>query len=163
MLATTVALHDIQDIEGFVNRTINRANLSLKREEREELVLEGLAILYRLSEIYEPHREGHARDDSRFSGFAAMYLPRKLGDAWHRMHPEHRLVTDPDTGKRSWCYLDKPTSYEHVIGHRSDAERAAVTEDNVRARLEDFSPIPLPTRARRRDASETKNPVARAA
>src|SRR5436309_3550379 len=41
MLPTTVALHDVDDVEGFVNRTINNARLSLKRDERDELVLEG--------------------------------------------------------------------------------------------------------------------------
>jgi hypothetical protein len=37
-----------------------------------------------------------------------MFLPRRLGDAWHRWHPEHRYITDPATGRRRWHY-DPPT------------------------------------------------------
>lgn len=163
MLSNPVRLHDVTDVEGFVNRTINRANLSLSRDEREELVLEGIALMYKLSDQYQPHRNGHARNDGRFSGYAAMFLPRKLGDAWHRMHPEHRQVADPETGKRRWAYLPKPTSYETVVAAERSDDSIGVLETRVRFHSDEFSPIPLSPRPRHDDATRPARQVARAA
>ena len=105
-------LYDIRDPSAFVQGTINAFTAATARrpwpivlsaEEREELHQEGLAILYRLSGTFETRREGYEQD-GRFSGHAAMFLPRKLGDAWHRMHPDsHQQVHDPESGKRVWA------------------------------------------------------------
>lgn len=110
MLATTVAVHDIDDAEGFVAATIRRSGIQLSEDEREELLAEGIRILFELSQRFEPRRGNHAQD-GRFSGFAAQFLPRKLGDAWHRWNPDHRYVTGED-GKRTWVYYPKPVSIE---------------------------------------------------
>lgn len=110
-LRAVVALEDIADVEGFVNATLNASGIEFQPDERDELVAEGLAILYQLHQRFERRRAGYTQD-GRFSGFAAMYLPRKLGDAWHRARPEHRYITDPDTGKRSWAFFKAHTSLD---------------------------------------------------
>jgi hypothetical protein len=102
-LATPLRLHDVDDAEGFVAATISRSGIPFDPSEHQELMLEGLAILCELAAKYEPHRPGY-KQAGRFSGYAAQFLPRRLGDAWHRLHPNHRYVTDPVTGKRSWHY-----------------------------------------------------------
>jgi hypothetical protein len=117
MLASPFALRDVDDVENFVAATIQRALPGLEEGEFEELKLEGLAIMCELDRKFEPRREGY-QQDGRFSGYAAMYLPRKLGDAWHRLHPEHRYVTDPESGRRSWIYDQAPVSLDGI------AERA---------------------------------------
>lgn len=127
MLATTVAIHDpqrcdprycVHDVEGFVNATINAFErgdrpewAAIRGGEREELVLEGIAIMYQLERRYEPQRGNHAQG-GWFSGFAAYFLPKKLGEAWHRLHENHRYVTDPETGKRRWVYLQEASSLD---------------------------------------------------
>jgi hypothetical protein len=110
VLGTSVALHDIDDIEAFVGSTISRSGIQLGADEHDELLAEGIAILYQLAERFEPRRGSH-QQDGRFSGFAAQFLSRKLGDAWHRLNPDHRYVTGED-GKRTWVYYRKPVSIQ---------------------------------------------------
>lgn len=116
LLHEPIALRDVADIEGFVNATINsefkdRRRLNITRQEREELLSEGMAILYELSSVFVARRPGHTKD-GRFSGFASFYLPKRLAEAWHRTHEEHRYVTDPETGKRRYVYLTPSTSLD---------------------------------------------------
>ena len=99
-----IALMDIGNCEAFVQRTIDRSAITYGPSEREELLSEGLTLLYELAQKYNPGVGGRDATGSRFSGYAAMFLPRRLGDAWHKAHPEHRYITDPDTGKRGWRY-----------------------------------------------------------
>ena len=91
MLNGAVALHDIRDAEAFVIDTVVATGLRLSDDEREELTAEGLAILCRMAQKYEPRRGGHTQD-GRFSGYAARYLRGKILDAWHALHPEHLSV-----------------------------------------------------------------------
>jgi hypothetical protein len=112
MLATSVRLHDIEDAEGFVAATVQRAGLELGAAEHEELIAEGICILYELADRYEPHRDGYAHAGT-FSGFAAQFLPRRLGDAWHRNNPHHHRIAGED-GKRRWHYEDPPLSLDHL-------------------------------------------------
>lgn len=135
MLAETVAILDIRDAEGFVQATINRARLVLQPDEREELVATGLEILVDLAGKYRPHIDGHAQE-GRFSGYAAMYLPRKLGDAWHRMHPEHLLVTQAD-GSRKWTYREKAVSLEAMMGDDPDRQPLLANQPTGEAGFED--------------------------
>ena len=116
LLPTKIRLHDIADAEGFVAATIERSGIRPAQPEHEELIAEGLAILYELAAKFEPQREGYDAP-GRFSGFAAQFLPRKLGDAWHRLHPEHRYITDPETGKRRWVYFEAPASLDGLLAH----------------------------------------------
>jgi hypothetical protein len=175
VLNAIVALHDVDDVVGFVNDTLNqfcqgrpgKPGVHLSRDEREELVCEGIAIMYDLADRYEPRRGDHEQD-GRFSGFAAWALPKKLGDAWHRLHPEHRLVSDPETGKRRWIYLEKHTSFDSVVSSEVSETgligggRGHVHEADVRF-LRDFAPIPVPARPRADDESAAAGAVALAA
>lgn len=129
-------LYDVRDPSAFVHGTINawsrpnakRGPIVLTADEHEELHQEGLAILYRLSEIFEPHRAGYEQA-GRFSGFAAQMLPRKLGDAWHRLHAgEHRHEPGAD-GKRRWVYGEKAVSLEALTA--DDPDRHPVMADRA--------------------------------
>lgn len=141
LLREKVSIHDIADAEGFVAATIERSGVKPKPAEYEELLAEGLAILFDLARKFEPHREGYDTP-GRFSGFAAQFLPRKLGDAWHKLHPEHRYVTDPETGKRRWVFYPQPQSLDAML----DTERedgAGQTEHRIRPAAQWASPDPL--------------------
>jgi hypothetical protein len=117
-LAHPTSLGDITDVEAFVNGTLNASGIEFQPHEREDLVAEGLAILYQLHAKFDPHRPGYARP-GRFSGFAAMFLPRKLGDSWHRNRPEHRYVTGPD-GHREWRFFRAHTSLNQITDTTPD-------------------------------------------
>ena len=144
-LAYTIALHDpkcgahinprnpclgklfcITDVEAFVQATINRSRRVYGLEEREELVGEGLRITYDLASRFDPHREGYEQG-GRLCGFVAKYLTLKLEDAYHRLHPEHQLRTDPETGKRSYAYGEKAVSLEALAGE--DGETGLLRDD----------------------------------
>lgn len=135
MLPTTVALHDIDDVEGFVAAAIERSGIRrhLEPSEYEDLKAEGICILYQLASSFEPQRPGYSAP-GRFSGYAAQMLPRRLGDAWHQSHPEHRRLAD-ETGKRRWHYLPAPLSLEAELegkpGH-SDEEIRRTAESRIR-------------------------------
>lgn len=136
MLATSVALHDVDDVEGFVHGTLNdigrRANTNIRGEERDELVLEGLTLMYELAARYAP-QEDHAQQVSRFSGYAAYLLPKKLTTAWHRLHENHRYTTRPD-GKREWLYLKPAISFDGLCdtgGGSAEGSRRDLVEANV--------------------------------
>jgi hypothetical protein len=143
MLAELVSLYDVEDVEGFVNATLNRFEegdlpewAKLSTDERQELVLEGITIMFELAERFEPHREGYAQA-GRFSGYAAAFLPKRLGDAWHRLHPEHRYVTDPETGKRGWVYLQPASSLQGLAEHSSQGGEGADGQSFIEARVLD--------------------------
>lgn len=130
LLPAKIRVHDIEDAEGFVAATIERSGIRPAPAEHEELLAEGLAILFELASRFEPQREGYERP-GRFSGFAAQFLPRKLGDAWHKLHPEHRYVTGED-GKRRWVYFEAPVSLDAALAG-PDPDRSG--GDSVEARL----------------------------
>jgi hypothetical protein len=103
-----VRILDIKDAEAFVVSTLLRSGIRFTPSEREELIAEGLAILCKLALDYEPMRNGHT-SEGRFSGYASMYLPRKLTDAWHGLHPEH--VSMRANGERGWTYNQMPVPF----------------------------------------------------
>jgi hypothetical protein len=123
LIGQPVAILDIANAEAFVQRTIDASGIQYSPHEREELLAEGLAILFELARKYNPGCGGRDASNSRFSGYAAMFLPRRLGDAWHRWHPEHRYVTDPTTGKRGWRY-DRPTISLDGLAERDEEDNA---------------------------------------
>jgi hypothetical protein len=135
-----VSLHDVEDVHAFVHGTLVRferdSEFELTEPEREELHAEGMCILFELASKYEHQRPGYDRP-GRFSGFAAMFLPRRLGDAWHRMHEEHRYVTRAD-GKREWRYFKRTISlnglYESEKGG-GDADGDFAAPSRVDGRL----------------------------
>ena len=126
---------DVNDAEAFVQATINRwqaptrdrGRIELSDWEREELAAEGMAILCKLRDQFKPRMAGYDQD-GRFSGYAAQFLPRKLGDAWHRMHDEHQLRTQPDGGRR-WHYGDKAVSLEALTAEDPDRHSIMATPD----------------------------------
>jgi hypothetical protein len=133
LLTTSVSLHDIEDVERFVANSLHRSGLPFKPQEQEELISEGICILYELAERYEPKRVGYAQA-GRFSGYAAQFLPRRLGDAWHKRHPEHRRIAGED-GKRRWVYTEPALSFDEIIslGPRRNPEGGSVTvETSIR-------------------------------
>jgi hypothetical protein len=144
LLPTTVQLHDIDDVEGFVCATIERSGIQAPEHEKEELVADGICILYGLAAKFEPHREGYEQA-GRFSGFAAQFLPRRLGDAWHSRHPEHVRVVNSETGKREWKYRETPISLDAFLqppGHGGSPGREG-GEQHLRPASHQ-APVPLP-------------------
>jgi hypothetical protein len=125
VLAEPVALFDIRDAESFVHATLNASKRVYSPEEREELLAEGLRIILELARNFQPRRDGYAQD-GRFSGYAAKYLRLKLEDAYHRLHPEHRLVAQPG-GRRTYVYGDRAVSIEAMVG--DDHDRDGVLAD----------------------------------
>lgn len=115
LIGAPIQILDIENAEAFVQRCIDASGIQYSTHEREELLAEGLTILCELARKYKPHMSGHAQP-GRFSGYAAMFLPRRLGDAWHKWHPEHRYVTDPVTGKRGWTYQSPAVSLDGLSG-----------------------------------------------
>jgi hypothetical protein len=113
VISRPVALHDVHDAQAFVAANIHRSGVILHdRDEREELLAEGLAILCELAGRFEPHREGYAQAGS-FAGYASKYLPGRMRDAYHALHPEY-LPTRTD-GRRTYDYetVGHPMSLHH--------------------------------------------------
>lgn len=134
LLPDRVVLHDVLDVEAFVRATIRKVNLRMTTEEHDELVAEGVAIMVKLAQRYEPRRAGYDRDGT-FAGYAAKYLPLRLSEAWHRMHPGHSFVTDPQTGVRGWVYDDVPVSLDQVQAEQGDNVTALHTSDRPESDL----------------------------
>jgi hypothetical protein len=105
LIGQPIRLMDVENLEAFVQRTIDRSQIDYSPQEREELLAEGLTIAYELAGKYKPlpMRPGIDEEAGRFSGYLAMFLPRRLGDFWHKSHAEHRYVTHAD-GSRGWTY-----------------------------------------------------------
>lgn len=145
MLATSVALHDVQDVQAFVVSTLHRTNLTLSHDEREELVLEGLGIMVKLAARYEPHRDGYDQPGS-FAGYCSRYLGGKLLQAWHRLNPEHCRIRDG--GRERWLYFPRTLSYEGVM---NGAGGMSVSDDDdsdqPMRHPRDWLPIPTPALA----------------
>ncbi len=151
-LATSVRLLDIDDVEGFVCAAIERSGVRrhISTSEHLELIDEGICILYELAAKFEPRRDGYA-EPGRFSGFAAQFLPRRLGDAWHRNHPEHVRVPGED-GRRRWHYCPAPLSLELYLSDHHDADAGVPhREVTIRPRTEWAPLAPSPDPAHRPD------------
>lgn len=155
LIRVPVTLHDIKDVERFVADVVGKLEPfkgGVRNQEFEELVCEGLTILYELADKFEPQRDGYA-SAGRFSGFAAYFLPKKLATAWHRAHPEHSYVVGAD-GKREWEYRKQAVSldgmYEETGGGAGAHHERSSSRDAIDLRLLDPSkwvPVPAVTRA----------------
>lgn len=104
----TTALFDVTDVEGFVAASLTRSHIITNRDEHDELIAEGITILYELAHRYQPHMPGY-QHPGRFSGYAAALLPRRMQDAYYRMHPEH-LARRNKHGKRVRHHGEPPIS-----------------------------------------------------
>lgn len=106
-----IALHDIDDCEAFVIDAWRRTRIRLDRID-EELVAEGLAVLWRMGIKFDGR--------GRFSGYAAKYLPGKLIDAWHGQHENH--VSVRAAGQRSVEILDPALSLQGLFYNRGSED-----------------------------------------
>lgn len=118
MVASAIALRDVHDVYGFAAATLRRTGLAVAPDERDDLVAEGVVLLYDLERSFEPHREGYAQAGS-FAGFAARYLPKRMRDVWHQRHEEHSYATEDD-GTRRWRYGEAAVSLDHLREDNSD-------------------------------------------
>lgn len=105
-----VGIWNVRDAEGFVGDTIRKSRLRLGRDEHDELLAEGITILCELAAAWKPRLDGYQQDGT-FSGFAGYFLPRRLQDAYYRMHPEHQLRRSPD-GERVREFGHAPLSLD---------------------------------------------------
>lgn len=141
MLHERIALYDVRDVEQFVQACVNRSRRRYAPDERDELVAAGLLIACDLAAKFEPHRAGYEQP-GRFSGYLARFLPLKLEDAYHRMHPEHVLKTQAD-GKRKHEYRDKPVSLQALMGDDPDSQSLLDTVDQPTAHILAMRVYPL--------------------
>lgn len=109
MMFPVCAVGEIRDGYGFVVRCLGRSGVRARGEEYEEMVCEGMVILCDLAQRYDPARD--TGPQASFAGYAWYLLPRKLKDAWHKLHPEHVLRTRDD-GKRRYEYYETPVSID---------------------------------------------------
>ena len=115
---------DVGDPDSFVRSCIKRSRIKPENPDTyEELVCEGIAILFELADKYDPERDGGIDPElcegtdgvASFAGYAWYLLPLRLVNAWHRMHPNHVLTTvtaEDGSKKRVWVYYDEPASIE---------------------------------------------------
>jgi hypothetical protein len=134
-LNQAVHLHDIADVEAFVRNTLHTRLRAIPRDDHDEMMSEGLVIIFDLGRRYDPSKDTGSRKLDHvcrtarccvpsFAGWATYLLHRKMLDAWHRLHPEHVLRTQPD-GSRKYEYLQRPAS----IDERDDVGIAASVID----------------------------------
>jgi DNA-directed RNA polymerase specialized sigma subunit len=90
----TVPLVDIRDVRGYVARVVERKFSETPASEREELVSEGVALLYALHGKWEPER------CASFSDFASTYLPLRLIDYWRREMRQRNIARRNGTDQR---------------------------------------------------------------
>lgn len=144
--------HDVENPTALVTDVLHRSGIALSQWEFEELHGEGLIVLTRMAREWCglpaccPSHTGHKHArKGRFAGYAVFFLHRRLGDAWHRLHPEHRYVTDPATGKRGWRY-GKPTISLDALTEGDDAHGLDHALHTAR-RPHEFLPIAFSTQA----------------
>jgi hypothetical protein len=107
-------MHDVLDVEAFVRDAIRAGNARLSLEEYEDLLGEGMLIMSRLAKSYQPGFGGRDPAGSSFAGYASKHLRLKLGDSYHRLQENHRLVAGED-GKRRWQYDPRPASLDVIV------------------------------------------------
>lgn len=117
----TGARRCITDSESFIRTAIRDSRVRLTPDQLEELIGEGFAILVALKEAYEPGRGGRDPAESRWAGYAAKYLRIKLGDSYHRLQENHRLVAGED-GRRRWEYAQPAASLDQIVESREGAD-----------------------------------------
>ena len=89
---------------------MKKSGLQLNDEEYDELFYTGVVLIYEMAEKFT---------GGSFYGFVMMFLPRKLGGAWHQMNETHVLVTHP-SGKRTWRYYKDPRSLSEPVHQQDD-------------------------------------------
>lgn len=147
MLPSPVQLHDIKDVEAFVRGTIRRKVQVIAAEDMEDMVCEGIMILYDLSRLYDSSRDRPSKDPDHqcrgancckpsFAGYANFLLPKKLTASYYRGKPNCMLQTKD--GVRGYVILETAITMYDNRDHILD-------QDNVR-HPGDFIPVPEVTR-----------------
>lgn len=129
-------LHDVADTERFVRATIaKRPGKPLSLDVRTELLAAGMLKMVELAKQYRPGFGGRDPLTSRFSGYAAVYLPRKLEDALHHLNGD-TLAAMPD-GTRQWRYHEPPVSLDDP-DQTQPASASPPTGQSARAEILDL-------------------------
>lgn len=122
-LAGTVEMHDVADVDAFVNAAIGKLGLRLTVDEREELELDGFEIMCELSTRYSP---AHARRWS-FSSYAGEYLPRRLITKWHQANRGAHVRVRNGQGRCVWEYRSPAASLDQLISEPGFSEHGLAT------------------------------------
>lgn len=135
-LTQVVSLHNVENCEAFVQHCMNKAKgIVLTKDQREDLLAEGLCLLVELAAKYDPAKDKSARTASKtegFYGYALFLLPKKLSDAWHRGQEHHLLKTQPD-GKRKYEYASTAKSLDEYLQNGNDGmEPIELSANNCR-------------------------------
>lgn len=126
MLGRKIALHDIKDVEAFVIMCLKRSGCGAPPEHWDDLICEGIVLLYRMAGNYKPRMNGH-EVDGRFSGYAVMWLPKQINQAWHKSQAHHLYAKDDD-GNRGWTYRLAPVSYELIAEEAEEMKMLTMNE-----------------------------------
>lgn len=113
VLSAKVSLHDVEDVEAFVIMCIKRSGCNAPSSAWDDLICEGICLLYKMASNYKPRLDGYTQD-GRFSGYAVKWLPKQILKAWHTSHEHHLYTKDPITKKRGWTYRLAPVSFEMI-------------------------------------------------
>lgn len=123
-LGETVAIRDVEDVDGFVNAAINKLGLRMTADEREELELDGFEIMCELSQRYTPT---HGQRGWSFCSYAGEYLPRRLLTKWHQAHRGEHIRTRDEAGRSVWRYAQPTASLNALMEAPTFDEAAVVT------------------------------------
>lgn len=136
-----VSLYDIDDVEAFIVMCIKRSGAPVKTYEYEDIKAEAICILYGMASKFIPQMEGYSQP-GRFSGYAIKYMPRKIREAWHRIHEEAQLKTMPD-GKREYVYYKQAVSYDRIIDDANSNPDAAYFDEGRLSVPGQFTSVPF--------------------
>lgn len=118
MLGRQCSIYDVDDIEAFVRMCIKRSGVKPLVHEWEDLVAEGVCLLWAMSNSYKPKLDGYEQE-GRFSGYAIKYMPRKIRESYNR-NTEHALHRTQPDGTRKWEYYERAVSYDELVQERRE-------------------------------------------
>lgn len=138
LIPQRVKIYNVEDVEGFVNDCIAKLPQlkTLDQQERDEIVSEGIAILFDLARKYKPRMDGYEKDGT-FSGYLGQFLHLKILTAWYKLHPEHVQVAveqEDGTKKRVFTHGEAPWSLDSI----RDSRKGRLDSDNADIDLIDF-------------------------
>lgn len=118
LIPMRITIYDVEDIEGFVNDMAQLVVKFTNQEEWDELICEGIALLLNMAKNFVPWKPGYDKP-GKFSGYCAAYLPRKISNAWYKMHPEHiqeTITLDDGSKKKRYRHGQAPGSLPELDG-----------------------------------------------
>lgn len=130
MLSKQCSIYDIDDIEAFIIMCIKRSGAKPLQSEWEDLIAEGLYLLWAMSERYDT-------TIGCFSGYALKYMPRKLKHYYMSTQEHCVLRTKPDKS-REWSSYARPVSWEQVTSNHSEGGQKRVLHEERLRKPGDF-------------------------